>query len=202
MIYAELGIMPVAVDIQSRMISFWSKLIENDQYDIHKLSSLIYKVIYASHNSCGIKSQWIENIKSLICSLGFAGIWYSQSFTNRNWFVKAIKQKLKDVFIQNWLAIIGISSASNIYRIFKTKFEQSLYLSILPTYYCKRFLAFRTRNHHFPVETGRWRSVPLNNRVCPYCVSDIGDEFHYLLTCKHFQELRSKYIITIIDTQT
>ena len=183
-----------AVDIQTRVVSLWSKLIATDLSEHYKLSSIIYNVIYALHDITGFKSQWLDNVKSLICSLGFAGVWYSQSFSNINWFVKACNQKLKDTFIQDWLGKIGISSTSNIYRIFETKFEQSHYLSILSTYYCKRFLAFRTRNHRLPVETGRWKSVALQERICLFGCQDIGDEFHYVLVCKKFQEQRPKYL--------
>ena len=155
---------------------------------------LIFPRTAGLHTSHRLKSQWLDSLKTLICSLGFAGIWYSQSFSNRKWFVKASTQKLKDVFIQHWFAVIGISSSSNKYRIFKTKFEQSPYLSILSFYYSKRFLAFRTRNHRLPIEVGRWRGVPLQERTCSYCTNDVGDEFHFLLVCKHFKESRSKYI--------
>ena len=43
-------------------------------------------------------------------------------------------------------------------------------------------------------EAGRWKGVPLQERMCMYCNRDIGDEFHYILSCDHFQEHRSKYI--------
>ena len=49
MIYGELGIMPLSVIIQTRLISFWSKIIENS--DKQKLSSEIYKIIYTLHNA-------------------------------------------------------------------------------------------------------------------------------------------------------
>ena len=116
---------------------------------------------------------------------------------------KACSEKLKDVFIEDWFALLEISSSSNIYRIFHTKFEQSLYLSIIPSYYCKRFLSSRTRNHRLPVEVGRWRSIPLQERLCTYCTDHIGDEFHFVLVYKHFKNIgQNIYIHTIIDIQT
>ena len=71
------------------------QLIATDLSEHYKLSSIIYNVIYALHDTTGFKSQWLDNVKSLICSLGFAGVWYSQSFSNINWFVKACNQNLK-----------------------------------------------------------------------------------------------------------
>ena len=47
-------------------------------------------------------------------------------------------------------------------------------------------IAFLTRNHRLTVEVGRWRSIPSNERKCPHCTDDIGDESlydFYLATC-------------------
>ena len=96
MIYGELGIMPLSIDIQTRTVSFWSKLTDTD--DLNKLSSLLYKIIYGMSFEQKVKSLWLNNIKSLLCSLGFSGVWYSQSFLNSKWLVKAINNKMKDLF--------------------------------------------------------------------------------------------------------
>ena len=48
MIYEELGIMPLNTDIQTRVITFWSKLIENDNQN--KLSVTMYTIIYELSN--------------------------------------------------------------------------------------------------------------------------------------------------------
>lgn len=40
MIYGELGVLPLYIDIQTRIISFWTKLIENSE--VNKLSSIVY----------------------------------------------------------------------------------------------------------------------------------------------------------------
>ena len=78
MIYGELGVIPLAVDIKSKVLTFWSKIIGTDE--TNKLSHEVYKISFVRHQNNEIKSQWITNLKALICSLGFAGIWYSQSF--------------------------------------------------------------------------------------------------------------------------
>ena len=194
MIYGELGILPLRIDIQCRMISFWARINEDVEENERKLSPLIYKLVYNLQNTNNFKSQWIDSLKNLICSLGFGGIWYSQSFTNKNWFVKACNQKLKDIFTQEWFALIEASSSSNIYKIIKTKFEQSTYISKLSPYHTKTLLSFRTRNHRLPVEVGRWRGIAVHERLCTYCNDDIGDEFHFLLVCKQFHESRTKFI--------
>ena len=142
MIYGELGILPLRIDIQCRMISFWARINEDVEENERKLSPMIYKLVYNLQNTNNFKSQWIDSLGNLICSLGFGGIWYSQSFKNKTWFVKACNQKLKDIFTQEWFALIEASSSSNIYQIIKTKFEQSSYISQLSPYHTKHCCLF------------------------------------------------------------
>ena len=111
MIYNQLGIIPIIVDIRQRVVSFWCKL-SNGQ-DTNKLSSNIYSVVYAMYENKHLKSCWISNIRSILCSLRFSGIWYSQSFCNSKWSMNAVKQKLKDTYIQKWYSLLEVSSRSN-----------------------------------------------------------------------------------------
>ena len=73
MIYGELGIMPISVEIQNRVLSYWSKLFEDK--DNLKLSSQMYLAIHTLHKTDHLKSDWLRNIETLLCSLGFSSIW-------------------------------------------------------------------------------------------------------------------------------
>ena len=48
MIYGELGITPLYLDIQTRIVSFWSELLDTDS---DKLSCSVYQIMLAMHNS-------------------------------------------------------------------------------------------------------------------------------------------------------
>lgn len=51
---------------------------------------------------------------------------------------------------------------------------------------------FRTSNHKFPIEKGRWENIDHADRKCNLCQkNDIGDEFHYLLVCPFFKSERN-----------
>ena len=194
MIYGELGILPITTEIQSRVITYWSKLVNVENVEKNKLSSIIYMVLHAMHENKHLTSAWMDNVKKLLCSLGFSGIWYSQSFINSNWLINAAKQRIKDIYLQSWYSTVNISSGSNNYKLFKDKFEKSPYLDLLPQYLSRRLLAFRTRNHKFPIETGRWCGQPVSERKCVFCTRDIGDEYHILLACDKFKEERKAYL--------
>ena len=92
MIYGDLGIFPITTEIQTRIISFWSKLIENSAS--YKLLPAVYNTIYNMHENRHLKSQWLDNVKHLLCSHGYSGIWYSHSFINAKCLISSFTQKL------------------------------------------------------------------------------------------------------------
>ena len=52
---------------------------------------------------------------------------------------------------------------------------------------------FRVSAHRLEVETGRWHkpvAVPFNERKCRTCLNCLEDEFHFLLECPLYHELR------------
>ena len=183
MIYGELGVTQITVDIQARIVSYWSKLLENDRF---KLTSAIYVEIFRMHRNGIYKSKYIDNIKSLIEKNGFSGIWVSQNVINSKWFCRCFKQ--------SWSNLVESSSSGTNYRIFKDSFEISKYIKKLPNYFTKILLNLRTRNHKLPIEIGRWKSIPHSERKCTLCNSDIGDEYHYIMSCVYFKEHRRKFI--------
>ena len=191
MVYGELGTYPLFVDIQSRMICFWCKVNSNGKKDIAKT---IYDLIYHLNEKGKLNSPWLNYIKKIININGFGNIWTSQNNVNSKWFAKAFKQKLKDQYIQTWNALVNQSSSGKNYQIFKDTFTRNKYFTFLSNKNCRLLTALRTRNHHFPIEIGRWTSTPLNERICNLCQTDVGDEFHYILTCKFFTDKRKQYI--------
>jgi hypothetical protein len=42
----------------------------------------------------------------------------------------------------------------------------------------------RISNLKIPIETGRWRNIPVEELISNMCNENIGDEFHYLFICK------------------
>ena len=86
------------------------------------------------------------------------------------------------------------NTSCSTYRIFKTCFGFENYLRVVPAKLRKFLIKIRTRNHKLPVDIGRWRRIPIDQRKCHLCDSDIGDEFHYILACKKLKDLRKKYL--------
>ena len=139
------------------------------------------------------KFPWIYHLKLILIKCGLNNIWESQDFINPKWLKATVKQKLKDLFINEWFSLVETSSNATFYRIFKTKFGFEPYIC-KQNKYLHYLVKFRTRNHRLPIETGNWNRTPLNERVCRHCRNKLGDEFHYLFECNLFEEDRKKYL--------
>ena len=199
-VYGETGCFPISVYIEEKIISFWSRLCStNDPNFQNKLSSLLYKNIL--HSSEGVhddvfkkKFPWLNSVKNVLIKCGLFNIWSTNDFPNSKWLQLTVKQKLKDLFINDWYSKIESSTNSAFYKVFKKSFGIESYLLNTKTSFLYYFIKFRTRNHRLPIKTGNWSRTPVNLRVCNFCQNTIGDEFHYLFECTQFSSERRIYI--------
>jgi hypothetical protein len=76
MIFGESGVMPLSINIKHRVINFWIKLIYRAHEITDTLSQRVYDFVYQSYLSNKVKSGWMDNIKNILCSLGYSGILY------------------------------------------------------------------------------------------------------------------------------
>ena len=52
-----------------------------------------------------------------------------------------------------------------------------------------------TTNHILPIELGRWQNIERNNMICLLCdTNTIGDEIHYILQWRYFDQNRKNLI--------
>ena len=168
MIYSELGIFPITVEIRHRAVSYLCKIITdstNETIGTQKLSTYVYSLIYNMHQNDKLKSQWLNNINNLLCNLGSSGMWESQTVVKANWLFATLKRKLQDQYIQEWSILSNTASSGINYRLIRTNFECSRYFKLLPDNLSQKMSAFRTRNHRLPVEVGRWVGTPFRIRI-------------------------------------
>ncbi len=140
-------------------------------------------------------SNWAGMVNKLLCDLGFRNVWLQQGVVNRNKFLCEIKQRLTDHFITKWHSQMNNSSDALLYREVKVVLEHSNYFNIIAVpKYRYAFVKFLTKNSKIPVVVGKWhRPRPYHQRLCEECDS-LGDEYHFLLVCKRFDDLRGRYI--------
>lgn len=66
-------------------------------------------------------------------------------------------------------------------------------------------IKLRLRNHRLRVETGSWKgsaAVVYNERKCQLCnMNQLEDEYHFVMSCSLYTELRQKYISSYFRTR-
>ncbi len=111
-------------------------------------------------------------------------------------FIQIVKQRLNDTFVQNWMSRLNESSRALFYRGI-ARFDHQPYLDIITVRKFRVGLTkLRVSSHRLEVEAGRWHkptSTPFDMRKCPIC-NVLEDEFHFLIECPLYTELRFTYI--------
>lgn len=190
MVYGETGEFPLSLRVQIRMVHFWCKIVTG-RHD--KYTFLIYKCLLQRFNEGSYISPWLSKVKEILDSTGNTFVWINQATINFNptWLSEIVKRTLKDQFIQKWFTDINNTPKCLTYRICKEKFGFEEYLNQLNWHIiCK----FRTCNHKLPIETGRHIGLHRRERLCTFCNTSVGDEFHIALECPALKELRDNIL--------
>ena len=81
------------------------------------------------------------------------------------------------------------------YLALKTNFGLEKYLTILNNFHYKRSICrLRISSRRLQIETGRYRNVPRDERICQKCSeNEIEDEVHFLIKCSETRWLENNY---------
>ena len=188
MLYAELGRYPIEIHIKCRMIGFWNRIITGKQ---GKISFILYNAI-KNHKKT---FNWNKHVKNILSEIGRSDIWINQAHTDNRNINKLVRRNLIDQNLQTWHSSLQESHKGTNYNIIKQDIALEKYLITTPKCYWLSLFKFRTENHRFPVETGRWDDTDYAERKCTLCnLNDVGDNFHYLLICPYFRTDRKRYL--------
>ena len=204
MVYGELGRHKLIKLVESRMVTFWGRIVNGDG---NKLSCMMYKYLRVLHDKGIYTSPWLLKIKSIFEKTGIPFIWNTPfSSTNGNnthychnlnlpWLKITINRKLDDIYKQEWCVEVDSNTQCKIYRIFKMNLTFEKYLVKLPFRNRLSLCRLRCNNSKIPTVTGRYRNIVFHDRLCTLCDQEkLGDEFHYFFECKAFSQERKKYI--------
>lgn len=192
-VYGELGRCNFQNKRFYNIIKYWIKIVHCSET---KYVKIVYDLLF---NDCIIspnKVSWVTLLRDLLCNLGFMHVWQQQNVGNINIFLSLVKQRLTDTFIQNWNSRLENSSRALFYKNFNT-FGYKSYLDIVNIGKFRYALSrLRLSSHRLEVEVGRWAKpdrIPLEERLCTTC-QKLEDEFHFVLECIRYNDLRNLYI--------
>ena len=127
----------------------------------------------------------------MLNNLGFSHVWNNQEQNDIPF--NEIKQRIIDQTNQEILMANTTSSKLETYCLFKLDTSCESYLNkITLNKYMSRF---RLSSHNLALETGRYYNIPKENRICTFCnMNKIESEYHFLLVCPLYAELRRQYL--------
>lgn len=143
------------------MIGFWIATLNSEN---SKLSKLMYNIMLSELGN-GQNYKWLNHIRQILISVGRAELLDQQYIYNQKSIKAKIVKTLNDLFIQDWNTKVLQSSKGRNYNIIKEDVVFEYYLKLLPKSVYISILKFRTSNHKFPIETGRWEAIPYQERT-------------------------------------
>lgn len=100
------------------------------------------------------------------------------------------------MFIQEGHGYFENSPKCTMYKHLCYNFEVQEYLTKpIPTVYVQFISKYRLSSHQLEIERGRFYNINRKERVCNLCsLSQIEDEFHFILICPFYKEIRKLYV--------
>lgn len=79
MVYGETGVFPLSIEINCRVVNFWTKLHFDPKNDI---ASGLYRIIRTLNEQGRLNSKWLLNVRDLVNQNGYGNIWNSSEEIN------------------------------------------------------------------------------------------------------------------------
>ena len=143
---------------------------------------------------------WCSSIRDILERLGFGYIWQNQQITEPKSFLSQFLQRMKDCHMQDYNTITDNTSRLTFLSNLRINPNTiSSYLKVkMDNQLMREISQFRLSSHNLIIETGRWHKpepIPRDQRLCVSCdMSVIESEYHFLLICPRYENLRRVYI--------
>ena len=184
MVYHELGRYPLLIIRKLRIMKYWIKVKNSENCILQSC----YEDMLVN------KDKWLMNIKDELFRIGLGYLWDLDNVDLS--LFRIIKSRIYDIYKQECLNQIKDSSKGYLYQYVCNDFNLQSYLrKPINSNYIKELTKIRLAAHNLNIESGRYTNVDREERICTLCeLNDIEDEFHFILKCPLYHELRNKYI--------
>ena len=190
-VYKETGRYPLSINWKLRILKFWFKLVNSENC----ILSNIYNQL---HSDCeNGKTNWLSNVKDMLLQLGFGYVYMYPRSVNVKMFKHIFRERMIDCFITQTEIEIRESPKLILYReLISDKLEIEPYLLKIHNLKHRRVLSkLRLSSHTLNIEYGRFKNIDRQHRFCEMCDKlTIEDEYHFILECDAFKDLRCIYI--------
>ena len=189
-VLGDCGRFPLYIETAKRCLKYWIRILKMPE---HRYVKKCYNMM-KYFDDLG-SSNWCSRIKLLLNSVGLNYVWEAQTITNETGFITEFVKRLKDQCIQNWYTDVNTNRKLILYKDFKMNFCHEYYLDVLKIRKFRHALAqIRTGHHPLEIESGRYIKTARERRLCKLCMLDTEYEYHFVLKCDRYTDLRNIYL--------
>ena len=162
-------------------LKFWNRLCE---LNLNRITRKMFDwdLLYSNK-----KGTWSHHVRQLFESIGCSNVFDAVSPCD----IASIKTILNEIDEDNW-NVNRYKDKLRYYNMYKYNREKEEYLSFNVTRYQRSLMSqFRLGNLPLEIEVGRFRDIPLCNRICQMCAKNtVEDEIHFLCECESYIDYR------------
>jgi len=204
-IRSELGSFPISHIIIKKILKYWLRL---KTYNVESILSDSF-ACSSELLDLNIKDNFMSVVSNILHITGYSFLLHNNNFKFVEKCINKILKLITDMYISQWRirisSVHGSSSSENnklrTYQLFKTNFNLENYLICLKQNSRKLMCKLRVGILDLMIEIGRYHKphkIPLSERVCNFCKDNqIEDEFHFLMSCSKFLEIRTNFFHSI-----
>jgi exonuclease III len=190
LIYGETGRYPLYVATYSRCVKFWLRL---TMLNTDRLPKKAYNMLLSLQRQN--YTTWACKVRNVLYRFGFGIVWETQGVGNVKLFLFEFKQRLIDCFTQDWSSAMTTHDFYYVYSSFKREIFCSDHLYILRNMSVRKtFTRFRIGMSPLRSRAVEFQPERFNNHECPFCQNVDESEFHFLLVCPKYSDLRDELI--------
>ena len=125
-IYGKLNRLPVKFVRLVNIVRYWLKILHGGK--ARYVTKCCMNALAVGTND---QKYWVNWLKAMLEQNGFGHAWLQQGVGGRDFFLKIFKQKVLDIFHQNWSEHLSMSSRAVFYRSVKENWVLSEYLEMV-----------------------------------------------------------------------
>ena len=182
----EMGRIPLSIFGKKNCIKNWERIVLKKA---NRITSTSYDYNLASNMG------WPRAIKESVSKIGLLSIFINKRKTAPN---NIVFNREKDIFHQDAFSQTQQTSKLKAFTMVKTDIGIEEYLTEIKNVSDRTSLSkLRLSNHCLMIEKGRHEGTEPNKRFCPFCPSQIEDEYHFLVKCSMYIHLRNNLFTEI-----
>ena len=124
----------------------------------------MYKLLEEQPNAV----RWVGLVRNLLNITGLGDYWYFQCVGNTKIFLSLFKERITDIYYQQWNEEVANTSSYRLFKSIKSRHEWEPYLQLKNKGLRMAITKIRLSSHLFMIERGRWapKAKAKNERLC------------------------------------